>query len=154
MNATSTVNITSAVATVYDVVGKAINAEFPEYLYGATSNATYNVQPGMTGFYGFTVTYRCYAGVLEGCIADIANGTALEACMPTALKGRNSLGVPNLEGSTNFVYTDQQTIANMTTNPAATGPTNFYTADSGGAKLGIGGKWLMAIVGIAVWLIL
>lgn len=154
MNATSTVNITGAVATVYDAVGKVINAEFPAYLYGAASNATYNVQLGMTGFYGFTVTYRCYAGVLGNCIADIANGTALEACMPTALQGRNSLGVPNLEGSTNFVSTDPQTIANMTTNPALSGPANLYNTDSGGAKVGIGGTWLMAIVVIAVWLLL
>lgn len=163
LNFASTLNITTkASAEVFETIGNATNTEIKKSVYGAVTNGTFDLEAGRTGFYGFTATYRCYAGTFKDCIEDIPSGTAVEACTPETLKSDNSLRVPALEGTTSFVNTDSETIANMTTNPAATvtdtaktsGPPN---ADSGAIKLGQRDGLLLTILvamGVAAYIAL
>jgi hypothetical protein len=161
VNATSTLNITTGnTAEVFAAVGRAANTQFAVFLNGSVANQTITVEPGRTGYFGFTVTYRCYAGVLEDCRAEVGvpNGTAVEACQPATLDSETSQGVPIMDGSGSFVDTDQKTIADMTTNPAAETTRNEPSEDSGAVKLGTGNALLtaisMVIMGWGGWLVI
>ncbi len=172
MNAYSTLNITKGdKAKVFAAVGRAADPQFPSFVNGFGANRTISVEPGRKGLFCFTVTYRCYAGVLEDCLAEVGvpNGTEVEACLaevgvpyrteaeacwPASLDGETSQGVPILDGSGNCVDTDQETIANMTTSPAAETPQNVPSE----VKFGTGNGLLMAIsmviMGLGGWLLL
>ena len=160
VNVASTLNITTgAVAPILAAVGKAVNKKLSESVYGSVTNQTYSVEPGRTGYYGFTVTYRCYAGVLADCDTnfDVPSGTAVEVCQPGTLDGKTSDGIPILEGTGAFVVTDRETIANMTTNPAAETKPNASSSGSQIEGLGFGTALLLAIsmvLGLDSWLLM
>lgn len=151
MNAPSTLNINTTHTTeLFDAIGKAVKTEFKESIYGAVPNVTFTVDPGQTGYIGFTVTLRCYDGVIEGanCFDDVPAGVSITACQPGSLSGDTSQGVPNLDGTAAFVNTDRETAFNTTNNPAATAKPN---ANSGAVKvLGQGGWWSTMMMTAAV----
>ena len=160
VNAASTLNITTgAVDKVFAAVAKAPGGDtkFPKSIYGSVGNGTQFIKPGEIGYYAFTITLLCYAGELvEDCAADagVPNGTAVEACRAETLGDENQYkdGVPNLLGTPGFVTSDRETVANMTTNPAAQIRPN---SDSWAVKLGPGNGVLMAVsvvMGLSGWL--
>lgn len=76
-------------------------------------------------------------------------GTSVTACRPATLSGKNSKGVPNLDGVSAFVTTgeDPEVAPTATDNPAATTKPD---ADSGAVKLFGQGGWWSATMMVAV----
>ncbi|KAL8659352.1 MAG: hypothetical protein Q9226_000472 [Calogaya cf. arnoldii] len=86
---------------------------------GSGPKFTYPVEPGRTGYYGFTVILGCFAGVLGDCIGgDVKPGTSIEACTPMTLTGGTTAGIHTLDGAGALAQSDD--ISDMTTNPSAT----------------------------------
>lgn len=142
VNATSTLNITTGSnAKVFAAVGKATHQNWPESIYGSVGSENLTVSPGRIGWYGFTVSHLCFVGVLEDCAADInvPTGTVIETCRAGTLGDNNLQGIPFLSGTGNFIDSDRETVANMTTNPAR------ETKPSRATKVGPGSGFLMAI---------
>ena len=155
VNAKSTLNVTTNdAAMVYNAVAKATRVSFVLSTYGSAPNVTFKVKPGQIGYAAFTLFNRCYAGVLDGCIADISKDKVIEACQPILLSGKSQ----NLDGTSTFVQSDQKTIANMTTNPAANAPNGLLSdiiPSSQADKLRQEGRLsltIMVALGLAGWL--
>jgi hypothetical protein len=134
--------------------------DFPVAKWGTVPGEMYDVRPGRAGYYGFTPTYRCYVGVLGNCLRNFTAGTWVEACRVVPLGQDLYSGIPDVQGTTSFIDTDRDTIANMTTNPAM-GPGRpslgriQQDRRSDGVTLGHGGEWVMAtvaVIGIGGWL--
>lgn len=158
LNVPSTLSITSThTDEILETIGKAVDTEFKKSVYGAVPNSTFTLQPGQTGYVGFTATLRCNDGVIVGseCFDDVPAGQSVTACRPSTLGGDNSKGVPNLDGVAAFVTVDDDDLFDNTDNPAASStdtPVPISTdnpaattkpdADSGAVKLlGQGGVW-------------
>lgn len=152
LNAQRTLNVnTTDPAEIFDAIGKAVNTDFKEFLYGRVPNVSRTVGPGSNGYIGFTVYLRCYKGVVgdgKDCFDDVPAGVSLTACQPATLSGKDSQGIPDFEGMASFVNTDQETASKITTNPATTA-TNAPVADdkdSGAVMFGQRGGSLMMMV--------
>ncbi|KAL8897616.1 MAG: hypothetical protein Q9192_002487 [Flavoplaca navasiana] len=120
----ATLNITTQFPDdIFEAVKATTDRPFNSSITGLAPNLTYSVEPGSTGYYGFTVTLGCFDGTLGECDGgDVEPGTPIEACTPLSLAGGTASGIPTLDGTGGFVSTDDESISNMTTNPSATAP--------------------------------
>ncbi|KAL8787751.1 MAG: hypothetical protein Q9213_002071 [Squamulea squamosa] len=146
----ATLNITTPSQDDIFEAMKATDRPFNRTLRGWAPKLTYPVEPGRTGYYGFTVTLGCFAGTLADCIGgEVQPGTSIEACTPMTLASGTTDGTPTLDGTGAFVQSDD--ISHMTTNPSATAmPATEETLKSVASlgALGSGMLIFMAIINI------
>ncbi|KAL8727005.1 MAG: hypothetical protein Q9181_005862 [Wetmoreana brouardii] len=112
---------TSSTPKIFDAIRQKTDKPFYDTITGSVTNSTVQVDAGTVGYWGWTVTLRCYAGTLGDCIGgDVKAGTAVEACTPSTLEATSSTGSPQFDGTGAFVATDN--VVDMQTNPSASPP--------------------------------
>ncbi|KAL8902851.1 MAG: hypothetical protein Q9207_004340 [Kuettlingeria erythrocarpa] len=146
----ATLNISTTSETeIFDAIQTA-DRPFNASIRGSGPKFTYPVEPGRTGYYGFTPTFACFAGTLGDCIGgDVQPGTPIEACTPLTLSGGTAEGTPTLDGTGAFVEADN--ISDMTTNPSATAmPAAERTQESRATSKGYGSGILLFVTSIGL----
>ncbi|KAL8852463.1 MAG: hypothetical protein Q9221_002693 [Calogaya cf. arnoldii] len=96
----ATVNITTkSEAKLYDAIRHATGNPFYQSVTGTVGTFIYTVGSGQQGYSAFTSYLRCYEGTLGDYIGrDVQVGTPIQACTPTILNGKISIGWPVLNG--------------------------------------------------------
>ncbi|KAL8761297.1 MAG: hypothetical protein Q9184_002566 [Pyrenodesmia sp. 2 TL-2023] len=146
----ATHNLTTASTTeIFEAVQTA-DRPFNTSVRGSAPRFTYPVEPGRTGYYGFTVTLGCFAGTLGDCIGgDVEPGTPVEACSPMTLSGSTADDTNTLDGTGAFVQSDD--ISEMTTNPSATTmPATDQTRESLATPSACGSGILLFVIFISL----
>lgn len=149
-SATLNISTTSTSETaIFDAV-QTTDRPFNASIKGSGPKFTYPVEPGRTGYYGFTPTLACFAGTLGDCIGgDVQPGTPIEACTPLTLSGGTADGTPTLDGTGAFVQSDK--ISDMSTNPSATAmPAAERTQESRATSRKCGSGILLYVISISL----
>ncbi|KAG4439939.1 hypothetical protein IFR05_004565 [Cadophora sp. M221] len=142
-------------APLFELVPK-FTTEKPFFPYEFSGNAShisqcFDVADNVTGYFAFTPFLLCAEGTLSECKnGPVEDGTAIKICAPHTYGPE---GDRSPDGAQNFVSTDRETAANLTSNPAAArtpivnAAGRMATPGSGIQLLG-GAFWLTVCVGL------
>lgn len=153
----------SAASSLYTLIQQTgSKPSFPQELSGDTGriSSCLNVASNYSGYYTFTPYLMCIEGVLSGCSnGPVESNTAITICAP------KSYGSGDLQpfGIITFVYTDPESAAAISMNPArnlstptSSTPTSSGTPSSsetpGGAERSVPFGGIAKALGTTLWL--
>ncbi|KAG9763610.1 hypothetical protein KCU73_g1341, partial [Aureobasidium melanogenum] len=116
-----TLNITiDSAGPIFESIAAAVEFPFNETVttwVGAstiTSEQTWPIKSGTSGYIGFTPNHRCTSGRLSGCDSSTLEGSYVEACTPY------SIADSQLSGTIAAIVADGSVVETLTCNPANT----------------------------------